>query len=149
MLKARDIMTTDVITVKPTTTVGDLARLLIEHRVSGAPVLTDSGELYGIVTENDLVSQNKRLHIPTVLRLFDAYIMLGNPGGVEKELKKMTGTTVADICTKDIVTITPETSIDEIATIMADRKIHLIPVISGGKLAGIIGKIDLIRAMLL
>ncbi len=148
MLKAKDIMTIDVISVRRSMTVEDFARLLIEHRISGAPVVDESGSLEGIVTENDLISQNKRLHIPTIIRLFDAYIMLGKPGGVEKDLKKMTGSTVGDICTKNVITISPETSIEEIATIMAERKVHLLPVIAEGKLAGIVGKIDIIRAML-
>ncbi len=148
MLKAKDIMTIDVISVRRTMTVEDFARLLIEHRISGAPVLDESGSLEGIVTENDLISQNKRLHIPTIIRLFDAYIMLGKPGSIEKDLKKMTGSTVGDICTKNVITITPEASIEEIATIMAERKVHLLPVIAEGKLAGIVGKTDLIKAML-
>ncbi|HSW64760.1 MAG TPA: CBS domain-containing protein [Dissulfurispiraceae bacterium] len=148
MLKAKDIMTTDVISVLPTMTVEEFARLLINHRISGAPVVDEAGVLKGVVTENDLISQNKRLHIPTIIRLFDAYIMLGKPGSIEKELKKMTGTTVSDICTKEVITIAPETSIEEIATIMSERKVHLLPVLSGGKIAGIVGKIDLIKAML-
>lgn len=148
MLKAKDIMTTDVISVPPTMTIEAFARLLIENRISGAPVLDESGALKGIVTENDLISQNKRLHIPTIIRLFDAYIMLGKPDSIEKELKKMTGSTVEEICTKDVITITPDTSIEEIATIMAERKVHLLPVVADGKLSGIVGKIDLIKAVL-
>jgi CBS domain-containing protein len=148
MLKAKDIMTTNVISVPPTMTIEAFARLLIENRISGAPVLDESGALKGIVTENDLISQNKRLHIPTIIRLFDAYIMLGKPDSIEKELKKMTGSTVEEICTKAVITITPDTSIEEIATIMAERKVHLLPVVAGEKLAGIVGKIDLIKAVL-
>ncbi|KAF0178650.1 MAG: hypothetical protein FD164_2169 [Nitrospirae bacterium] len=148
MLRAKDIMTTDVITVKQTMTVEEFARLLIEHRISGAPVVDEAGAIKGVVTENDLISQNKRLHIPTIIRLFDAYIMLGKPDNIEKELKKMTGTTVADICTKEVVTIAPETSLEEIATIMSERKIHLLPVLTGGKIVGVVGRIDMIKAML-
>jgi len=66
MLTAKDIMTRNVTTVRATTTIEELARILMEHKISGVPVVDDNENLIGIVTENDLISQNKRLHIPTV-----------------------------------------------------------------------------------
>ncbi len=148
MLHAKEIMSTSVITAKPSMTVEELAKILVENRISGVPVLNDDGSLFGIVTENDLISQNKRLHIPTVLRLFDAYVMLGSPGAMEKEFKKMAAATVGEICSREVITIAEEATIEEIATIMAERKVHLLPVLSSGTLVGIVGKADLIRAML-
>jgi len=147
MLKAKDIMTRDVITVKPSTTIEELARILMEHRISGVPVVDDNGNLAGVVTENDLISQNKRLHIPTVVRLFDAFIMLESPASMEKELKKMTANTVADICTKDIITVGEEAELEEVATIMYEKKVHLVPVVEGKRIKGIIGKMDIIKGM--
>ncbi len=148
MLKAKDIMTKNVFTVKPDTTIENLARTLMDHKISGAPVVDDDGSIIGIVTENDLISQNKRLHIPTVIRLFDAFVVLDTPGKAEKEIRKMAATTVNDICTKKVITVTEETPIEEIATIMAEKKIHLIPVVEGNKIRGIIGKIDLIKGVI-
>ncbi len=147
MLKAKDIMTTDVITVKPSTTIEELSKKLMEHNISGLPVVNDAGDLIGIVTENDLISQNKRLHIPTVMRLFDAFIVLESPGKIEKEMKKMTATTVDDICSKKVITATEDTSAEEIATIMSEKKVHLIPVVQGKKILGIIGKMDMIKGI--
>ncbi|MCL4537691.1 MAG: CBS domain-containing protein [Nitrospirae bacterium] len=147
MQKAKDIMIRDVITVKPATTIEDLARIFIEKNISGAPVVDDNGDLIGIVTENDLISQNKRLHIPTVVRLFDAFIMLESPGRIEKEIKKMAAVTVDDICTKDVITATEDMLVEDIATIMSEKKVHLIPVVDGRKVCGIIGKMDLIKGM--
>ena len=147
MLKAKDIMTTNVITVKPSTTIEELSKKLMEHNISGVPVVNDEGDLLGIVTENDLISQNKRLHIPTVMRLFDAFIVLENPGKIEKEIKKMTATTVGEICTKKVMTVTEDTAVEDIATIMSEKKVHLIPVVVGKKIRGIIGKIDLIKGI--
>jgi CBS domain-containing protein len=146
MLKAKDIMTKNVITAKPGSTIEELARLLIENRISGAPVVDDQGKLKGIVTENDLISKNSRLHIPTVFRLFDAYIQLGT-GKIESEIKKMTATTVDEICSKDVITVDEEASVEYIATIMTEKKIHTLPVMRGGLLIGIIGRKDLIRSM--
>jgi len=147
MLKAKDIMTTDVITVNQTTTIEDLAQILMEHKISGVPVIDDNGDLIGIVTENDLISQNKRLHIPTVMRLFDAYVMLESPSKIEKEIKKMAAITVNDIYVKKVITVTEDTQVEDIATIMSDKKVHLIPVVEGKKIRGIIGKMDLIKGI--
>ncbi|GER93945.1 hypothetical protein A45J_1703 [hot springs metagenome] len=147
MLKAKDIMTRDVITVKPATTIEELAHIFIERKISGAPVVDDNGDITGIVTENDLISQNKRLHIPTVVRLFDAFIMLESPSKIEKEIRKMAAVTVADICIKDVITVSEETPVEDIATIMSDKKVHLIPVVEGKKVKGIIGKMDIIKGM--
>jgi len=146
MLKARDIMTRDVITIKPDATVEELARLLIEHKISGAPVVDKSGRLIGIVTEKDLIRQNKRLHIPTIIRLFDAYIMFGG-GRMAEEIKTMAATTVGEICTKDVITLNEDTTIEEIATIMSERDVHLLPVLRNDMIVGIVGKADIVKAM--
>jgi len=147
MLKAKDIMTRAVITVNPSTTIEKLAHILIEHKISGVPVVNDEGALIGIVTENDLISKNKRLHIPTIMRLFDAYIMLESPAAIEKEIKKMAAVTVNDIYIKNVITVTEETTAEEIATIMSEKKTYLIPVVAGTKIVGIIGKMDLIKGI--
>lgn len=146
MLKAKDFMTKNVITVKPEATVEELARLLIKYKISGVPVVNDENHLVGIVTENDLISQNKRLHIPTVIRLFDAFIVLDSDK-TEEEIKKMAATTVGEIFTKSVVTITEETPIQEVATIMSEKKIHLLPVLRDKAVVGIVGKADVVNAM--
>ena len=146
MLKAKDIMTRNVITASPDTTVEELGRLFLGKDVSGAPVVDKSMNLIGIVTENDLITTNKRVHIPTILRLFDAFIPLGT-SRLESEIKRMAATTVGDICTKDVVTVDEEASIEDIATIMTEEKIHLLPVLREGKLVGIIGKKDVIKGI--
>jgi CBS domain-containing protein len=146
MLKAKDIMTKKVITISPDATVEELARTLMENKISGVPVVSAEGRMEGIVTENDLIRKNKRLHIPTVIRLFDAFILLGS-GKAEDEIKKMAATTVGEIATEKVVSITEDTSLDEIATIMAEQHIHLLPVLREGAVVGIIGKADMVRAM--
>jgi len=147
MLKAKDIMTRDVITVEEDTTVEALGRLFIEKRISGAPVLDKNGNLSGIVTENDLVRKNTRLHIPTVLRIFDAIIPLGSADRVEDEIRKISASTVGEICTRSVLTVSPEASIQDVSSIMFEKGSHVIPVLDAGKIVGIIGKIDIIRGM--
>jgi CBS domain-containing protein len=145
MLKAKDIMTTAVITVTPDTSVEELGRLFIEKGVSGAPVLDGNQNLVGIVTENDLIRQNERFHIPTLLRIFDAFIPLQGSASMEAEIKRMSASKVSEICSTKVITVDPETPVQDVATIMSERGVHLLPVMSSGKLVGIIGKMDIIR----
>ncbi len=148
MLTAKDIMTKDVITVKDSTTIEELAGILVKNKISGAPVVNDAGELVGIVTENDLISRDKRLHIPTVMRIFDAYVVLERPSRTEKEIKKMVAVTVDEICTRNVAAVNEDAPLDKIASMMSEKNAHLIPVVSGRHVRGIIGKIDLIKAMI-
>jgi len=147
MLKAKDIMTRNVISVRLSGTLEELARLLVEHRISGAPVTDEKGHLIGIVTENDLIRKNKRFHIPTVIRLFDAFIMLQSQSMIEEEIKEMAAVEVRDIYSKDFITVSEETPLDEVATLMSERGMYLIPVVKDGKIRGIIGKIDIIKGL--
>ena len=115
MKTATDIMTAKVITVTTKTSVQELAKILSDNNISGVPVVDDAGNLLGIVTENDLIDQTKKLHIPTVITLLDSVFYLENPDRMEKEIKKMAGTTVRDIYSSKPVTVNEETPLDEIA----------------------------------
>ena len=148
MLTAGDIMTKDVVTVKMETTIRELAELFTARRISSAPVVDNEGDLIGIVTETDLVEQDKSLHIPTVISLFDWVIYLESGKKFEKELKKMTGQTVGDIYCPEVETVGPATPISAVADLMSATKIHAIPVVDGKKLVGIIARIDMIRTMI-
>src|SRR5512136_3022153 len=115
MLTAGDVMTREVITVKKETTIRDLAELFARHRISSAPVVDNGGNLIGIVTETDLVEQDKSLHIPTVISLFDWVIYLESDKKFEKDLKKMTGQTVGDIYSQEVETVSPTTPVSDVA----------------------------------
>lgn len=145
MLTAKEIMSAEVITVTEDLDVSDLATLFWEKRIGGAPVVDSTGKLLGVVTESDLIDQSKKVHIPTIMGILDSMIFLESPNKLDKELKKMTGTQVKDIYSPTVVTVNQETPMDELASIMADRKIHTLPVVEGDKLVGVIGKADIIR----
>jgi len=147
MMKTKDIMTKEVVTVKPEMTIEELARLFTKHDISGAPVVDEAGGLIGIVTENDLIKMEQRLHIPTIITIFDAVIYLGSSKKFEDDLKRMAATKVSDIYKRDVVTITENTTIEEVATIMCEKDIHHLPVVKKGKLMGIVGKKDVVRAI--
>ncbi len=148
MLKAKDIMRTGIPTAPTDMTVEALGRIFIEQNISGLPVLDGDGKLIGMVTENDLISQNKQLHIPTVLRLFDAVIPLESASSFERELKKAAGRTVDDICTRELITIREDATLEEIATIMSEKGTHHLPVVDAdGSLVGLINQHDVIRGI--
>jgi CBS domain-containing protein len=147
MLTAKDIMTRDVLSVRPDTSIEELSSILVKNEISGVPVVDDEGALYGIVTENDLISRNKRLHIPTVVSFLDAAIYLESSKKFEQEVKRLTATRVGDICSRKVVTIAEDTTVIDIATIMSEKKVDLLPVLRGGKVVGIVGKRDMVKAV--
>ena len=147
MLTAKDIMTKDVVTVTPDTSIEELSTLLVSNEISGAPVVNADGAIVGMVTENDLISRNKRLHIPTVVSFLDAVIYLESSKKFAEDVKRLTATKVGDICAKKVVTITEDTTLTDIATLMSEKKVHLLPVGTSGKVVGIVGKRDVVKAV--
>ncbi len=148
MLTAAEIMTKEVITVKKETTVRELAELFTAYRIGSIPVVDDAGDLIGIVSETDLVEQDRNFHIPTVISLFDWVIYLESEKKFEKELKKMTAQTVAEIYTQEVETVAPSTPISDVADVMSRKRIHAVPVVDEGRIVGIVSRIDLIRTMI-
>jgi CBS domain-containing protein len=148
MTKAKDVMTKDVITVGRETTIRDLAVLFAKRHISSVPVVDNDGNLIGIVSESDLVEQDKNLHIPTVVSIFDWVIYLESSKRFEAELQKMTGQTVGDIYTENVFSVPPEASIGEVADIMSRERVHVVPVVEGRRVVGVVGRMDLIRTMI-
>lgn len=147
MQTAKDIMTTAVVTAAPDMPVEKLAALLYGKKISGAPVVDAAGALVGVVTESDLIDQAKKIHIPTAISILDSVIFLESAKNVEREITKMTGAKVADICTRNPRTIAETTPVDEIATIMAEKGVHTLPVMRGAQLVGVVGKADIIKTL--
>jgi CBS domain-containing protein len=146
MLKAKDVMTRDVITVTPETEVTVIAKLLLEKHFNGVPVVDQEGGLVGIICQSDLIAEQKKLPIPSVFTILDAFIPI-YPGRNAKEVQKIAAIKASQAMTSNPVTVGPETGIDEIASIMVNRSIHTIPVVEGNKLVGIVGKLDILQTL--
>lgn len=144
---AKDIMTQEVITVSPDRPVSEVAQILTDRHISGVPVLNADRKLVGIVCESDIIDQTKKFHIPTVVNLMGYILFLESGKKFEKELKKMIGLVAGDIMTAPVKTVTPETSVEDIATLMAESHVHSIPVLEGTALVGIVGKKDIVRSL--
>ena len=148
MLKAKDIMTKEVITVSPQTEIAKAAKLLLENRINGVPVVNESGELVGILCQSDLIAQQKNIPIPSLFTLLDGYIPLTLSKKLDKEVEKIAATNVADAMTRQPTTVSPETGIEETASLMVEKSYHTLPVVDGGRLVGIVGKEDILRTLI-
>ena len=121
MLYAKDIMTRNVHSVTPTTTVDELARMFVETGVNAMPVVDDQGTLLGVVTQTDLVEQDRPLHIPTVISIFDWVLYLESEKDFRKEVERITARSVGEIYNADAPTCTPETTVPEVAALMRNN----------------------------
>jgi len=148
MLKAQDIMTRDPLTLRPDDDIVAAARIMIEKRINGLPVVDEAGALVGVITQSDLVAQQKTLNLPSVFTMFDGFLPLASLDRVEAEFKKITAMTVAQAMTRDPIFVAPDTPLDRIASLMADRHYHTLPVVDAGRLVGVLGKEDVIRTLI-
>ena len=147
MLKVKDIMTEDLITVLPDTEIVHATKLLLEKRINGIPVVDEIGRLVGILCQSDLVAQQKKLPIPSFFTFLDGFIPLTSIKQLEREVQKIVATTVAHAMTPNPVTVRSETSIEEVAALMVGKNLHTLPVVDEGKLVGIVGKEDVLKTL--
>jgi CBS domain-containing protein len=148
MLKVKDIMTRELITVSPQTEIVSAAKILLEKRINGLPVIDNSGKLVGILCQSDLVAQQKSIPIPSVYTLLDSFIPLTSIKRIDKEVQKIAALKVEQAMTPDPVTVGPETDIEDVARLMVDKKYHTLPVMEGDKIVGIVGKEDLLKILM-
>jgi CBS domain-containing protein len=122
MLKVKDIMTKEVISVSPETEITDAAKILLEKRINGMPVVDPFGRLIGIICQSDLVAQQKSIPVPSVFTFLESYLPLTSIKRID--------------------------NIEHVAKLMVDKKYHTLPVVEGGKVVGIVGKEDVLKTLL-
>lgn len=137
-----DIMTRQVITVRPETTVQEAARLMFTNRISGLPVVDAGGRVVGIVSDGDLIQRQRRPKVRPWWRLF-----FENGERLAREYRKVVGITVGDVMTRPALVISPVFGIETAAAIMANRQIRRLPVVQDGQLVGIVSRGDLVKAL--
>lgn len=148
MLKAKDIMTKEILTVYPDTEIVQAAKLMLDKHISGLPVVDKEGHLKGIICQSDLMAQQRKIPVPSFFILLDSAISLTSPQQIENEVRKMSAVKVSDAMTLDPITVDPETGLEDIATLMVKHNIHTVPVLDRGWLVGIIGKEDVLRTLM-
>jgi CBS domain-containing protein len=147
-LAAGEIVDTDWPTLGPDETVEDAIKLFAEARVSGAPVV-EGEELVGIVTEGDLIFRDAEIKSPGFLDILGGIVPLGDWNEYREETLKSAGVTVGEVMTREPITVSPETSLSEAATIMAERRIKILPVTEDGRLRGVISRMDILTLHIL
>ncbi len=148
MLKAKDIMTKNPVTITPDMEITHAAKLLFDNHVNGAPVVEKDEKMVGILCQSDLIAQQKKIPIPSLFTFLDGFIPLTSLKKIEKTIQKIAATTVRDAMTENPVSVDPDTDIEEIAALMVDKSFYSIPVEDNGKLVGIIGKEDILQTLI-
>ena len=146
MNTAADIMTPNPVTVSPQSTLREAAKLLLDGHFNGLPVVED-GRLVGMLTQSDLISLDKKLEMPSFFLLLGGAIPMQMPGRFERDLRRMAATTVGEIMSPEPFTITPQTTAEEIADIMVEKRYYSLPVVDNGRLVGIVGMEDMLKRL--
>jgi len=149
MMRAMDVMTTDVITVDPDMTIQALAALLAERGISGAPVVDSSGRLVGIISEGDLlhraeIGTARRHHVRRRSWWLDQF---ASNAARAREYVRSHSRTVKDAMTHDVVTVTEDADLADVATLLEAKRIKRVPVMRDGKVVGIISRANIVRAV--
>ncbi|MDQ2741406.1 MAG: CBS domain-containing protein [Chloroflexota bacterium] len=145
-MNASDIMSTELVTVSPNTQVTDVVRLLLDTGVPGLPVVDENGHLLGMVTEADVVTKHARPHVPTYLGIL-GYILPIETSGEDEEVRRVLAVTAAELMSKDVPAVAPDTDVDDVATLMVDEGINPVPVVDRGRVIGVVGHRDIIRLL--
>jgi CBS domain-containing protein len=147
-MNAKDVMTTEVVTVSPETTVQDLAKILSEKGISGTPVVDADQRLVGIVSEGDLLHRAETGTERRVQRRRSWWLeSVAAEQEMARDYVKAHGRTVADIMTREVITAEETTDLADLAMLLETRRVKRVPVVSGGKLVGIVSRANLVRAL--
>src|SRR5262249_16404568 len=144
IMKARDVMTFPVITAKPSDTVQEVARVLLENRISAVPVVGDADRILGIVSEGDLLH---RMEAGTERRRSWWLLPFLGEQTFAADYVKAHAKKVSDVMTRNVITASPETPLHEIAALLEKHAIKRVPIAIGGRLRGIVSRANLIQAV--
>jgi CBS domain-containing protein len=144
-----EIMDRDPVTVAPETSVQDVVSALREHQLPGVPVVDSEGTVWGIVTEADLVlpDEDGDLHIPHYINLFGGTVFLEPLSRFGDRLRKAFAANAADMMTRDVDTVGPDTTVREAARLIHESGHNRLPVVEDDKLVGVVTRLDVLGAL--
>lgn len=144
---ARDLMTTQVISVGPDTPARDIARILADNRISGVPVVDGTGAPLGMVSEGDLVTRDEADRV--MRRDWWLTLLAEGEAMIAEFMEKLTpeGRTARDIMSAPIITVSGSTDVADVARLLATYRIKRVPVVEEDRIVGIVSRADLVRAL--
>ncbi|WP_027183354.1 CBS domain-containing protein [Desulfovibrio inopinatus] len=148
MLKAKDIMSKDVVTLAPDTEIILAAKLLLEKGFNGVPVVDADKKLIGILCQSDLVAQQKKLKLPSVFSILDGFLPFDSLRDFDREMERIAALNVEGAMSRNPISVSADTSIEDVATLMVDKGYHTLPVVEDAKLVGIIGMRDILSTLI-
>jgi CBS domain-containing protein len=144
VMRARDVMVTPVVTVKPSSSVREAAKIFLERRISAVPVVDEEGKLVGIISEGDLLHRSESGTERRHSWWLEAFI---SDETLAAEYAKAHARKVADVMTHHVITAAPDTPLHEIATLLEKNSIKRVPIVQDGKLVGILSRANLVQAV--
>jgi CBS domain-containing protein len=143
-MKAKDVMTREVVSIAPDASIMEAVRLMLQHRISGLPVVDGSGNLQGVVTEGDFL---RRAETGTARKRSRWLEFLLGPGRLATEYAHTSGRKVSEVMTPDVHTVGEDAPLEEVVHVMERRRVKRVPVVRGGKVIGIVTRANLMRAL--
>jgi len=143
-MRAHQIMTREVITTSPDTKITDAARLMLDHHISGLPVVDGTGKLVGVVSDGDFV---RRSEIGTQRKRARWLRFLTSPGKEASEFVRASGRRVEEVMTVDPITVSEDTTLESLVETMEKNNIKRVPVVHCGRITGIVTRTNLLRAV--
>ena len=143
-MKAEDVMTRAVITIDPDATVLQAARLMLQHHISGLPVVDKDGRLVGVLSEGDFL---RRRETKTEHKRSRWLEFLMGPGRMAAEYSHSHGSKVSEVMTTGVQSVEEVAPLEDIVALMERKRIKRVPVLCGGELVGIVTRSNLMRAM--
>jgi len=142
-MKAKEIMTKEVVSIKPEDNVKEALAFLFKMRISGLPVIDVQGRLVGMFTEKDILRQI----LPSYLEKVGRFVYEENPKSIKKKFQDLVNLSISQLMRKDVITIDSDTSLCEVARVMLTQNIRRIPVLDKEKkVVGIVSREDVVRA---
>lgn len=143
----REVMTTEVVTLRPDQTLAEAADVLADHGIGAAPVLDEAGTVVGLLRDEDLLVSEARLHLPTTIAILPGveFTLPSQIRRYDEELRKAIGSTVGEVMSRDVPVIDADATVEDLATLMHEHDVTHVVVTRGGRLAGIASRGDLVR----
>lgn len=147
-MKAKDIMTADVIVVRKNDTIEKIAKILLEKRIGGVPVVDEENKVVGIVSETDIMKKEKNIKMPSFITILQGVVFLESMEKLEEDIKKIAAYKAENIMSSDVLVVYEEDDLEYVANLMIDKSINRVPVVDKERrIKGIICRYDIIKAM--